>query len=270
MTNNLYTDELRFAQDVARKAGAIMLRHFRTGIGHERKADGTPVTKVDRNVNQFMPMEVKRQRPGEGMLGEEDARHAWGAQQANAVPRRWVCDPIDGTWLYAAGVPNNISSMALLEHRQPVLGVLYDPYTNSMVHAVVDGGAFLNGKPIRVNTSDSISGSCLTLPGGRVDTLDAGALFKEVVDQGADVVTFGSVIYDASLVALGFASAHVYPYTSPWDMAAIKVIVEEAGGRITDLNGNDQPYDRPINGAIVTNGSIHEKIVKLVRGHIRK
>jgi fructose-1,6-bisphosphatase/inositol monophosphatase family enzyme len=270
MTKNLYTDELRFAQDVARKAGAIMLRHFRTGISHERKADGTPVTKVDRKVKQFVAQEVKSQRPGEVVLNEEDARHAWGAEQANAVPRRWVCDPIDGTWLYAAGVPNNIFSLALQEHRQPVLGVLFDPYTNSMFHAVVGGNAFLNGKPIHVNTANNISGSCFTLPGGRVDTLDAGALFKDVVDRGADVVTFGSVIYDAALVALGFASAHVYPYTSPWDMAAIKVIVEAAGGRVTDLNGSDQPYDSPINGAIVTNGYIHDRVVKLVGGHIRK
>jgi fructose-1,6-bisphosphatase/inositol monophosphatase family enzyme len=270
MTKNLYTDELRFAQDVARKAGAIMLRHFRTGICHERKADGTPVTKVDRKVNQLVATAVQKQRPGEVMLGEEDTRHAWGAEQTNAASRRWVCDPIDGTWLYAAGVPNNIFSLAMLEHRQPVLGVLYDPYTNSMYDAVVGESAFLNGKPIHVNTANDISGSCFTLPGGRVDTLDAGALLKDVVDRGADTVTFGSVIYDASLVAIGFASAHVYPYTSPWDMAAIKVIVEAAGGQVTDLNGNDQSYDRPINGAIVTNGYIHDKVVKLVGGHIRK
>jgi fructose-1,6-bisphosphatase/inositol monophosphatase family enzyme len=264
-----YIGELAFAQSVARRAGTAMLRGFRTGISPETKADGTPVTRVDREVNQLVTDAVQAQRPGEAMLGEEDAHHAWATDSTTRPPRQWVCDPIDGTWLYAAGVPTNIFSLALLEDGRPVLGVLFDPYTDSMYHAVAGGGAILNGQPIRVNAAATISGSCFTLPGGNVDALNTTGLFADVIGDGADMVTTGSVIYDASLVALGFAAAHIYPYTSPWDMAAVKVIVEAAGGQVTDLYGHDQRYDQQIRGAIVTNGRLHDEVVELVGKHLR-
>jgi fructose-1,6-bisphosphatase/inositol monophosphatase family enzyme len=256
--------ELSFAQRLVAPVGDIMRGGFRNNTTTDTKPDGTPVTEKDREVGRFVAHMLKRYRPGEPLLNEEDAEHAWGTGQG----RCWVCDPIDGTWLYAGGVPTNIFSLALLERGRPVVGVAFDPYTASLFSAAIDTPAMLNGRLLRVNTVTKIPEACLALPGNKVPSLDAARLFGDVVNQGGDTVVYGSSVYDASLVALGFAAAAIYPYTSPWDIAAIKVIVEAAGGRVTDLRGHDQPYDRPIRGAIVSNGHIHDQVVRLVKKHL--
>ncbi|WP_431935744.1 inositol monophosphatase family protein [Micromonospora sp. RP3T] len=251
--------DLDFALQLARDAGALM----RAGVGATatRKVDGTPVTVVDQQINDMVAAAVAA-RGADRMLGEEDRHHPSGPHRG----RVWVCDPIDGTWLYAAGVPGSVFSLALVDDGAPVVGVVHDPWTDRTVRAVAGGGAYLNGAPLRVNDAAELAGACLALPGGRVDTLDAAAVFGRAVNAGADVVTIGSAVHDALLVALGFAAAAVYPYTSQWDMAAVAVITAEAGGRITNLAGERQRYDGPILGAVVSNGHLHDRVLELLAG----
>lgn len=238
------SSELNFGVSLALQAGRTM----RAGLGSVAllKGDGTPVTRIDQAINDA----VAERR--ELMLGEEDVTHS-----GPTSGRVWVCDPIDGTWLFAAGVPGAVFSLALVEDGRALLGVVYDPWTDRLIHASTGTGAFLNGRPIKVNGAAGISGSCLALPGGQVDQLSADRLFADAIDVGADVVTTGSAIADALMVPLGLAAGTVYPYTSPWDMAAIAAIVTEAGGRITDLHGRDQRYDTRVSGAVVSNGRVH-------------
>jgi fructose-1,6-bisphosphatase/inositol monophosphatase family enzyme len=248
-------DEMMFAVGLALEAGQRM----RVGLGSASrlKNDGTPVTVIDEEINGAVAAAVAER--GERMLGEEDTVHA-GLTDG----RTWVVDPIDGTWLFTAGMPGAVFSIALVEDGVPILGVVYDPWTNRLVYARAGTGAFLNGVRLAVNTVAGISGANLTLPGGKLDHLRVDRLFTDAVDFGADVVTTGSAIADALMVPLGFTAGAVYPYTSPWDMAAIAVIVTEAGGRITSLYGADQRYDTGIDGAVVSNGLIHDELLDLV------
>ncbi len=247
--------DLQFAVRVARQAGHIM----KAGLGAAAvaKSDGTPVTRMDGEINAFIRGEaaVREQRT----LGEEDARHDY-----TTSGQVWVCDPIDGTWLFAAGVPGSVFSLALVDNGAPILGVVYDPWTDRMIYAAAGGGAFVNGSPILVNGKPEIAGACLVLPGNSVEAFDAARLFTRAIEANADVVTTGSAVHDAVMVPLGFAAGTVYPYTSPWDMAAVAVIVAEAGGRITDLEGEPQRYDGPVKGAVISNGFVHDELVAMI------
>jgi fructose-1,6-bisphosphatase/inositol monophosphatase family enzyme len=262
MTAQAHSGDLAFGRRLAARAGQMI----RAGLGAQAstKGDGTPVTDVDKRVNAFVAEEVAER--GDAMLGEEDAQHV-----EPVGGRVWVCDPVDGTWLLTAGVPLSVFSLALVEDGRPVVGIVHDPWTGRMIYAV-DGGAARSvdlwgvghGRPIRVNTTAHVPGACLVLPGGRVDAFDAGRLNHLAIGMGCDLITTGSAVHDASMVAVGFAAAAVYPYTSPWDMAAIAVITTAAGGRITDLYGQPQRYDREIRGAIISNTLVHAEMLELV------
>lgn len=249
-------NEMTFAVSVALQAGRTMRSGH--GTAAEIKEDGTPVTRIDEEINQAVAVAVAGR--GEKMLGEEDAVHA-----APTAGRVWVCDPIDGTWLFAAGIPGSVFSLALVEDGLATLGVIYDPWTDRLITANTGGGAHLNGRPITVNDAADLNGACLALPGSPSRQIRVGPLLAHAVDSGADVVTTGSAIGDALMVPLGFAAGAVYPYTSPWDMAAIAVITAEAGGRITNLRGKDQHYDADIAGAVVSNGLVHDQLLAAVR-----
>jgi myo-inositol-1(or 4)-monophosphatase len=256
MNDDLAVD-LRFALGLAKRAGWIM--KSRRGAQVKRKSDGTPVTADDKAINAIVVAEVARDRSYHRILGEE------GSDGLDDDGRPvWVCDPIDGTWLHAAGVPGSVFSLALVIDGEPVVGVIYDPWTGRMFHATAGAGAYLNDVPLRVNTVAKLDGACLSLPGNKGPVVDAGLLVHSAIAAGADVVTVGSVVYDASLVACGFAAGHVYQYSSPWDMAAVTVLVREAGGHVTDLEGWPQRYDRQIRGAIVSSGALHDQLVSLV------
>jgi fructose-1,6-bisphosphatase/inositol monophosphatase family enzyme len=247
--------DLQFAIHLARRAGEVMKSHL--GAPAEMKADGTPVTRIDRQINAMVGDAVLAR--GDLVLGEEDAHHT-GA----TAGRLWVCDPIDGTWLYAAGVPGSVFSLALVDDGVPVLGVVNDPWTGRLIHARAGQGAFVDGQRTTVNAAADVAGACLVLMGRRVPALDTVRLVAQALEADAAVVSSGSAVHDAVMVALGFAAGTVYPYSSPWDMAAAAVIVTEAGGRISDLDGAAQRYDGPINGAVISNGRVHDQLVRMV------
>jgi histidinol-phosphatase len=271
-----YKEDVAFASQTALLAGEMMRFYSQGPLAVETKPDGTPVTRADKAVNRLSQERVQHYRPNDYFLGEESHLSAMEQEDIRRGDRVWVCDPIDGTWLYAKRVPVSVYSLALSEDRRPVVGVVCDPWTRRLFTATVGSDAIQGSKQLRVNASDSLEGACLTLPGSPVRKAGDGSvpfstaeLKASAINLGADTVTFGSVIYDAMLVATGFAAGHIYPYSSPWDMAAVKVIVEAAGGKVTDLTGQDQPYDTTINGAIVSNGLIHDQLVDLVARHAR-
>jgi fructose-1,6-bisphosphatase/inositol monophosphatase family enzyme len=152
LVNTGDADELDFALTVARQAGAL-IRDGLQPVGKQvvqTKADGTPVIRVDREVNQFVTTAVRQQRPGEAVLGEEGGQHG-------RSKRLQVCDPLDGTWTYTAALSLPVLSLALVIDGYPTGGVVYDPHADRMISAVEGAGAWLNGQRIHVN-SDSING----------------------------------------------------------------------------------------------------------------
>ncbi len=250
---------LQFAQDLAHKAGNIMRRHLRIGIAAQTKDDGSPVTIADTEIDTVVVEAVKSAFPDHAILSEE------GDISPTPAEYIWVCDPLDGTQPYTFGIPVSMFSLALVKDGAPILGVMHDPYEKRMYYAIKGEGAYLNGKKITVNDQSTLANNHVALPGSTEKLLDSGGLLHEAIQSQIKTFTFVCVTAEASLVANGQILANVYGHDSPWDIAAIKIIVEEAGGKVTSLLGDEQRYDQPIKGAVVSNGLVHDELVSIVK-----
>lgn len=259
-----------FMERTARRGGQIARKHFRARslrVGDKPVEGSTVVTNADTEVSYCIEDAVATERVGEGILSEEKHKRR---QDPSQMPNgRWVVDPIDGTWLYAKGALNSVLLSALVRSDgMPVAGVAYNFIADDMFTAYKGGGAFLNGQPIHVSQYNEIAGGCFAIPGNVVPAFDTTGLFAELVGKNCDIVMSGSVGYDALQVAFGFAAGYVHPYTSPWDMAVIKLLVEEAGGKVTSLRNREQRYDGDIDGALVTNGLVHDALFEVVSRYL--
>ncbi|HSX42465.1 MAG TPA: inositol monophosphatase [Candidatus Saccharimonadales bacterium] len=252
---------LTFAKDLAYKAGDIMLEHFKPGVGREVKSDDTPVTVADTTINKLVIDSVAEVFPEHSVLGEEESSSAADTEYI------WVCDPIDGTIPYTIGIPTNLFSLALVHNGISVLGVLYDPYSKRMYEAVKSRGALLNGETIHVSNELTPQGY-ISLPGMQYGLTNTAELVRDAITSGMRSFSLCCITYESALIANGQIVGAIFPGKTPWDIAAVKIIVEEAGGMVTDLYGNEQRYDKPITGAVVSNGHMHARLVDLAKRHI--
>lgn len=252
--------ELSFAKKLATSAGDVMLKYFKVGLESKIKGDRSIVTAADEEINQLVIDEVARNYPGHSVQGEEASTD----KQSEYV---WVCDPIDGTVPFVKGLPVSVFSIALVKGGKPVIGVVYDPFTKRLYSAVSGQGSFLNDLPIIVSNKNLDRQATIdaeVMPGSKYDFWVA--CHDLSIKSGVYILQLGSIIHACCMVASGQYEACLFDGTKGknMDIAAIKVIVEEAGGKVTDLFGNDQRYDQDINGAIVSNGVFHEKLVGLI------
>jgi fructose-1,6-bisphosphatase/inositol monophosphatase family enzyme len=244
------------AQQLARDSGDIMLKYFFTDMDIDIKADDTPVTVADRKVNRMVVEFVKAKYPDFGVLGEEESYQPEGRGWL------WVCDPIDGTKPYTLGVPLAMFSLALVHDGRPVVAVTYDPFMKQLYSAVKGQGAYMNGKRMAVR-QQGFDGCMLGGPGmGNVFNDDARAA-RILRQHGAKLIRFSGTVYQGMLVARGKLDGFAYKYDKAWDIAALKLIVEESGGKVTDRQGQEMRCDRPVNGAIVSNGLVHDRLLDL-------
>lgn len=240
--------ELTFAHHLADIADAITLPAFRSDLGVRTKPDGTPVTDADEAAERAIREEIAKRYPHHVVLGEEEGSSGTGAE-------RWIIDPIDGTKGYASGVPIWATLIALEVDGEIVCGVASAPALGERYAAASGRGATCNGVPIRVSEVSSLDGCRLTYTSYRSFRGTGWAAgFDRLVDGAAWARGWGD-FWGHVLVASARADVMVEPDVNPWDLAPLIVIVEEAGGRFTDLHGR-----RRIDGGSVltTNGHIHD------------
>ena len=251
---------LYFAKEIALYAGREMLKYFNKDKNIEFKEDRTPVTKVDKMINDYVIKQVKSKYPNHSIVGEE-------AQSLTKSKYVWVCDPIDGTSMYTRGIPVSVFSLALVYDGEPIVGVVYDPFLNRLYSAIKGEGAYCNDKRIGVNDMEygQLGNSidyCMW-NNAKFDTLKLALEMR----KNNKLCQVGSTAHASMLVATGKVSAEIFPGCSHGncDIAASALIVKEAGGMVTDFYGNEQRYDRDINGAILSNGKVHHKILDIVK-----
>lgn len=258
-------DYAAFGKRLAYEAGAIMLQYFQIGVATEIKtAEGnTPVTAADKAINKLVIDRVQATYSTHAVLGEEQS-----LPRENA-PYIWVCDPIDGTIPYSAGIPTNVFSLALVDQAdgQPKVAVVHDPYMKRLYHAVAGQGAFLNDTPIHVNQISDLAQAIIGTSSSRSTVVDSPALKSELSSKCFRQLIFNSTIYEAMLVASGQIAAQLFVGYAAHDVAAAMLIVKEAGGTVTALLGDEQRYDMEVKGALMTNGLLHDEIVELARQH---
>lgn len=257
-----YSEYLNFAKDIAKYAGEIMLRYFSKDNGEKYKGDKTIVTLADTEINSYLIKRVKEKYPSHAVDGEEE--------QFGESNYKWVCDPVDGTAMYARHIPVAVFSLALVIDGKPIVGVVYDPFTDSLYTAIKGEGAYKNNEKISVNNYvlDDIKTVCHCdmWPKAKYNVCK---VFEELRKKTI-LNDIGSITRASCCVATGDYSLTISTGTEHkhCDIAAVKVIVEEAGGKVTDLFGNEQRYDQSIKGALISNGVVHDEVVNVIKNYI--
>lgn len=249
--------ELAVAKSIAYKAGEIMRQYFADDQQRTIKSDGTPVTIADTTINSLVISELAREFPGDIVIGEEESTGDYGNG------RRWFCDPIDGTKAFIWGVPTAMFSLGLVVEGRPRLGVCYEPMLDHLYWAESGKGAFKNGEQLCVNN--------LRLEEGILGTISSqyrirreAPYFDALLDRRIDMAAFSGAVAKCVRVAEGRFTGYIEELVNAHDMAACELIVTEAGGRVTSLDGTLLDYTKPFKGAIVSNGRVHDELLNII------
>jgi histidinol-phosphatase len=252
-----YTDDLRFAHVLADAADDITTRRFRALDLHvEAKPDLTPVTDADKAAEEILRNVLRRSRPRDAVLGEEFGRDGGG-------PRCWVIDPIDGTKNYVRGVPVWATLIGLMDRNQVVMGVVSAPVLGRRWWAATGTGAWTGRsltKASRCRVSDVSLIEDASFSYSEVgEWADKGLLpgFLRLARSAWRTRAYGD-FWSHMLVAEGAVDCSAEPEVSLWDLAALQIIVEEAGGVFTDLAGNATPDGGSV---VCTNGRLHDDVL---------
>jgi myo-inositol-1(or 4)-monophosphatase len=253
---------LSTAIEAALAAGRLQRRYFRQNTHIQKKGRIDLVTAADLAVEQMFRDLIAKRFPAHGVLGEEAAS---GTQPLDA-PYRWIIDPVDGTTNFAHGLAIFCVSIALEIDGKIALGVVYDPMADELFTAERGEGARLNGMPIHVSSCGELVDACLctgfpyTIRDERRRQVDVFAAFLE---EAQAVRRLGSAALDLCYVAAGRLDGFWEERIHPWDIAAGGLMVQEAGGRVTGMAGED--YDPFAGHLTASNGPIHELMLSVVR-----
>ena len=250
---------LDFAVEIAREAGEIALHYFRRGRSSlvvNRKSDGSFVTTADRETEARLRSRIAKTFPEDAILGEEEG------ERAGASGRRWIIDPIDGTYSFVHGVPLWGVLIGLEAEGEPALGVVNLPALDEIVYARCGGGCFWNGNLASVSATARLEDSLiLSTDFGTCEKHGFGKACEELQRRSHARRTWGDA-YGHVLVATGRAEVMLDPVMNVWDCAALLPIVIEAGGTFTDWNGTPTIYG---GNAISTNKLLLEDTLHAIR-----
>jgi len=247
---------LEFAVDIAREAGKITWRHYQGSFVAERKADNSFVTIADREAEAYLRTRIAETFPDDSILG------GGGVVQTGSSNRRWILDPIDGTYSFVHGVPLYGVLIGLELEGETVLGVVNLPALGELVYAAQGLGCLWNGEIARVSATSALDQALLlSTDFGVCEQYGFGPAAEELQRKVQARRTWGDA-YGHVLVATGRADIMLDPVMNAWDCAALLPILEEAGGTFTDWNGT-----RTIHGgnAISTNGLLFDRVMEVVR-----
>ncbi len=250
---------LEFAVDLARRAGRVLLEHHRATGRPEIVARKGQVrnllTEADRASETLVVGALRREFPGDGVLGEEGARVAGDGR------RTWIVDPLDGTVNFAHGHPFFAVSIGLVEDGRPRLGVVHAPVLGETFAGEVGRGATRNGEPIRVSETTELIDALLATgfayvrnesPDHNVDN------FARLIFEVRDIRRAGAASLDLAFVAAGRLDGFWEMHLGPWDVAGGAALVLAAGGRVTDLRGREDYVHA--GHLLATNGRLHEAL----------
>jgi myo-inositol-1(or 4)-monophosphatase len=259
----VYSRMLRSTLLAATRAGAEeIMRFFQQSFAvHNKEGVNNLVTEADHASEKAILSVIRKDFPDHQILAEESGKLIQDSVY------KWIIDPIDGTVNFAQGIPLNCVSIALEHQGQIIMGAVYNPHLNEFFFAEKGQGSLLNDKPIRVSSKTDTIKSCLVTgfpytyinePNGPLE------VFERFVRKGVPVRRLGSAAIDLCWVACGRFDGFFEQKLEPWDSAAGYLIVEEAGGRVTDFTG--QAFSVYQHKVLATNGMIHEEMLQVING----
>lgn len=248
---------LRQTIETVAASGEIIRHNWRKASEVRHKGRIDLVTDTDLAVEKFLQPRLEAIAPNACFMSEESAPEASG-------PLRWIVDPVDGTTNFVHRIPQVATSVALWRDDQPLLGVVSVPMLNEIYHAGAGLGAFLNDQPIHVSTVGELA-DCLLATGFPYELPDRMPLIMArlgaVLPRVQGLRRIGAAAIDLAYVACGRLDAYYEDWLKPWDMAAGALLVREAGGCVSGLDGDQLAFDEPL---LASNGLLHEKLARLL------
>jgi myo-inositol-1(or 4)-monophosphatase len=240
---------------IAREAGALLMQYFDQHIKIEYKGEADLVTVADRKSEALIRKRIRALWPSHDVLGEEEGLRDTGSEN------RWYVDPLDGTTNFAHGFPVFCVSMALQHKKEMIAGLCFDPTRDELFVAERGKGAFLNERPIRVSKVNKLVESLVGtgFPSHKRHKNPNIYFYHQITLRTHGVRRAGSAALDLCSVASGRLDGFWEFNLNPWDTAAGVLIVEEAGGRVTDFSGG--PFQLNSRETLASNGSIHDELI---------
>lgn len=255
------------AELLARKAGNILLEYRNKAIVKTRKSDYLDiVTDADLASEKFLLTEINKRHPTHNILSEETGNKNIQSEFT------WVIDPLDGTKEYIRGTPMFNVSIAIEYNGEVIVGVVFRPETNELYSASLGNGSFLNGRKLKVSQTDKITNSIIytDLP-HRKDLKKEISLTLNIINnlipKSGRVRTFQEDAAILCWLAFGALEGHLLAINGPhwWDVAPGILIAKEAGGKITDTEGNEIKNRNLSKGLIASNGKIHDQLLNIIK-----
>lgn len=250
------------ARDIVLRAGDIQLARQASGFRIDKKGTTDLVTEVDLECERMCRAVLAERYPDHDILAEE----LGGSAAGKAASRfRWIFDPVDGTTNYAHGLPIYCSSLGLEVDGELTVGAIYDPSRRELFTAERGQGAWLNGERLQVSSTASLIDALLVTGFPYDVTLRKDELlgiFAAFLEATRAVRRLGSAAIDLCYVAAGRFDGFWEQHLKPWDVAAGALIVTEAGGRMTRMDGS--PFDVGAGSLIASNGVLHHEMVRVV------
>lgn len=248
------------AHQLADASGAVIRPHFRANVAIEDKPDDSPVTVADKAAEQAIRTLLQRHQPDHGILGEE-----FGAQDLNGE-YLWVLDPIDGTRSFICGVPAFTTLIALLRDGVPILGVIDQPISGERWIGAAGHGTSLNGNAVTVREDRPLNQATMfTTTPEMFEAVDTPAYNR--LWAATHLTRFGLDGYAGGLLAAGLIDLHVEGTMSVWDYMALVPVIENAGGRMTDWQGNRLTLEAGSGLTLAsTGGALHDEALSVLNG----
>ncbi|NIO23007.1 MAG: inositol monophosphatase [Candidatus Aenigmarchaeota archaeon] len=245
--------ELTFAIKAAKEAGKITLDQFEKFKDVSYKPGEEIVTDVDVKAERKIKEIIKKHFPKHNILAEEE-----GEDFVSSSDYLWIIDPVDGTVNYSRGIKLYGISIALAKNNEVVLGVVYNPIFDELFTTERGKGAFLNGKKIKVSSENELFKTVIY----STELFRTKEIIKNLFDRVRNLRITSSSAYETCLVACGKVDAYIKVTNVPWGFAAANLIVEEAGGRVTNFDGSK--WNIHSKNILSSNGILHEKILSLL------
>jgi myo-inositol-1(or 4)-monophosphatase len=255
MTQNNHNDFVPAMAEIAREAGALLIEHFDQHVKIEYKGEADLVTIADRKSEILIRERIKKNWPSHDVLGEEQGLVDTGSDY------RWYVDPLDGTTNFAHGFPVFCVSMALEHKNYRIAGVVYDPTRDEMFSAERGSGAYLNQERIHVSKTANLA-ECLVATGFPSHKRHKNPniyFYHQITLRTHGVRRAGSAALDLCCVASGRFEGFWEFNLNPWDTAAGVLIVEEAGGKVTDFHGG--LFQLNSRETLASNGQVHDALL---------
>jgi Archaeal fructose-1,6-bisphosphatase and related enzymes of inositol monophosphatase family len=273
--------DITYLKKLAWRAGGIMKANFCLNMERQWKSDETPVTVTDTAINDLVLELLGKDFPDVRVIGEE------GSNTIEDAEYTIFCDPVDGTIPFSLGVPVSTFCISVFEKGEPIIGLIYDPFQERMWFAERGQGAFLWQVPefhhdplykeewsdkkgdttrIHVSACNTINRSNISMIWWKGSPYHLHDVCAELMDAGGHWINLASLAIFGGLIASGTIDSSIFPGKNAWETGAMEVIVEEAGGKVTDIFGNNMVYGPrgQIQGHIISNGLIHDELVKMV------